>query len=308
MIRRLTKGGTCLAVLALAMTVLAVPSWAVGTRAGTNITNTARVDFRDVNGNALFQLSNTVSTTVSQVGGVVVDPNNGPVTLDPGDVFYFPHVVTNAGNFDDYINLTALSAGGWPVAIYRDVNGDGLYQPGLDIPLLDSAGDADAIPDSGFLSDSGAGSSMRILVAVTVPAGTADGAGDVTTVTGTSVFDPTKTDIATDTINVTSPNVSVVKSVAPLGPQPPGTVLTYTIVVTNNGSAAANTVVLTDPIPANTTYQAASITYNAAPRPDGADGDNADYNATNPGQVTVSIGALAATGGTATVTFRVQIN
>jgi hypothetical protein len=202
MIRRLTKGGTCLAVLALAMTVLAVPSWAVGTRAGTNITNTARVDFRDVNGNALFQLSNTVSTTVSQVGGVIVDPNNGPVTLDPGDVFYFPHLVTNAGNFDDYINITAVSAGGWPVAIYRDVNGDGLYQPGLDIPLLDSAGDADAIPDSGFLSDSGAGSSMRILVAVTVPAGTADGAGDVTTVTGTSVFDPTKTDIATDTINV----------------------------------------------------------------------------------------------------------
>jgi len=308
MMRSLTKGGIGLAVLALAMTVLAVPSWAAGTRAGTNITNTARVDFRDVNGNALFQLSNTVSTTVSQVGGVIVDPNNGPVTLDPGDVFYFPHVVTNAGNFDDYINLTALSAGGWPVAIYRDVNGDGVYQPALDIPLLDSAGDADAIPDSGFLSDSGAGSSMRILVAVTVPAGTADGAGDVTTVTGTSVFDPTKTDIATDTINVTSPNVSVVKSVAPLGPQPPGTILTYTIVVTNNGSAAANTVVLTDPIPANTTYQGGTITYNAAARTDGADADNADYNVSNPGQITVAIGALAASGGTATVTFQVKIN
>ena len=308
MIRRLTKGGIGLAVLALAMTVLAVPSWAVGTRAGTNITNTARVDFRDVNGNALFQLSNTVSTTVSQVGGVVVDPNNGPVTLDPGDVFYFPHVVTNAGNFDDYINLTAVSAGGWPVTIYRDVNGDGVYQPALDIPLLDSAGDADAIPDSGLLSDSGPGSSMRILVAVTVPAGTADGAGDVTTVTGTSVFDPTKTDTATDTINVTSPNVSVVKSVAPLGPQPPGTILTYTIVVTNNGSAAASTVVLTDPIPANTTYQAGTITYNAAARTDGGDADNADYNATNPGQITVAIGALAASGGTATVTFQVRIN
>ena len=308
MIRRLIKGGTCLAVLALAMTVLAVPSWAVGTRAGTNITNTARVDFRDVNGNALFQLSNTVSTTVSQVASVIVDPNNGPITMNPGDVYYFPHIVTNAGNFDDYINLTAVSAGGWPVAIYRDVNGDGVYQPGLDIPLLDSPGDADAIPDSGLLSDSGVGSSMRILVAVTVPAGTADGTGDVTTVTGTSVFDPTKLDTATDTINVTSPNVAVVKSVAPVGPQPPGTVLTYTIVVTNNGTAAANTVVLTDPIPANTTYQAGTITYNAAARTDGADGDNADYNVTNLGQITATIGALAASGGTATVTFQVKIN
>jgi len=298
----------CVAVWALAGTVTAIPSWAAGTRAGTNITNTARVDFKDVNGNNLFQLSNTVTTTVSQVGGVIVDPNNGPVSLDPGDVFYFPHVVTNAGNFDDYINLTAVSAGGWPVAIYRDVNGDGVYQPALDIPLLDSAGDADAIPDSGFLSDSGVGSSMRILVAVTVPAGTADGAADVTTVTGTSVFDPTKTDTATDTINVTSPNVAVVKSVGPVGPQPPGTILTYTIVVTNNGSAAANTVVLTDPIPANTTYQAGTITYNAAARTDGGDADNADYNVSNPGQITVAIGALAASGGTATVTFRVQIN
>jgi uncharacterized repeat protein (TIGR01451 family) len=298
----------CLAVLALAMTVLASPSWAAGTRAGTNITNTARVDFQDVNGNPLFQLSNTVTTTVAQVGGVIVDPNNGPVTLDPGDVFYFPHLVTNAGNFDDYINLTAVSAGAWPVTIYRDVNGNGLYEPLTDTVLADSAGDADAIPDSGLLSDSGPWSVMRILVSVTVPAGTADGTADVTTVTGTSVFDPTKTDTATDTINVTSPNVSVVKSVAPLGAQPPGTILTYTIVVTNNGTAAASSVVLTDPIPANTTYQLGTITYNAAPRTDGLDGDNANYNITNPGQITVSVGALAATGGTATVTFQVQIN
>jgi len=308
MSRRLTHGGMCLAVLALAMTVLASPSWAAGTRAGTNITNTARVDFQDVNGNPLFQLSNTVTTTVAQVGGVIVDPNNGPVTLDPGDVFYFPHLVTNAGNFDDYINLTAVSAGAWPVTIYRDVNGNGLYEPLTDTVLADSAGDADAIPDSGLLSDSGPGSVMRILVSVTVPAGTADGTADVTTVTGTSVFDPTKTDTATDTINVTSPNVSVVKSVAPLGAQPPGTILTYTIVVTNNGTAAASSVVLTDPIPANTTYQLGTITYNAAPRTDGLDGDNANYNITNPGQITVSVGALAATGGTATVTFQVQIN
>lgn len=308
MSRRWTNGGLCLTVLALAMTVLASPSWAVGTRAGTNITNQARVDFQDVNGNPLFQLSNIVTTQVAQVGGVIVDPDNGPVTLDPGDVFYFPHIVTNAGNFDDYINLTAVSAGGWPVTIYRDVNGNGLYEAGTDTLLTDSAGDPDAIPDSGFLSDSGPGSVMRILVAVTVPAGTPDGTGDVTTVTGVSVFDPTKTDTATDTINVTSPNVTVTKSVAPLGAQPPGTVLTYTITVTNNGSAGASSVVLTDPIPANTTYQLGTITYNAAPRTDGLDGDNANYNITNPGMITVNIGALAGAGGSVTVTFQVQIN
>lgn len=305
MMRSLASWGLRAAVLALVLTALANPTWAIGTRAGTNITNTARVDFKDVNGNSLFQNSNTVTTTVSQVASVLVDPNNGPVTLNPGDTFYFPHIVTNTGNFDDYVNLTAASAGGWPVTIYRDVNNNALYDPGTDTVLADSAGDADAIPDSGLLANDG---TMRIIVAVTVPAGTADGTADVTTVTGTSVFDPTKTDIATDTINVTSPNISVVKSVAPVGPQPPGTILTYTVVVTNNGSAAANTVVLTDPIPTNTTYQAGTITYNAAARTDGADGDNADYNVTNAGKVTVNVGVLPATGGTATVTFQVKIN
>jgi len=294
-----------LTVLAFAGAVLATPSWAIGTRATTAITNTARVDFTDANGNPLFQNSNTVTTIVSQVGGVDVAPNNGPITLNPGDTHYFPHTVTNTGNFDDYVNLTAASAGGWPVVVYNDTNNNGTYEAGTDTLLTDSAGDADTTPDSGFLANDGF---MHILVAVTVPAGTADGSGDVTTVTGVSVFDNARTDSATDTINITAPNVSVVKSVAPVGPQPPGTVLTYTIVVTNNGTGPANTVVLTDPIPTNTGYQLGTITYNAAARTDGADLDNADYNITNPGYITVSIGSLAGGGGTATVTFQVQIN
>ena len=310
----MTKGfkslGLRLAVLACAGVALAAPTWAVGTRATTNITNQARVDFNDVNGNALFELSNIVTTTVSQVAAVLVDPNNGPVTLDPGDTFYFAHSVTNMGNYDDYINITAVSAGGWPVTVYRDNGLVGTYEPGIDIVLADSPGDADAIPDSGLLSDAGPTSLMNILVAVTVPAGTADGTADVTTVTGTSVFDNTKNDTATDTINVTAPAVSVVKSVSPLGNQPPGTVLTYTIVVTNGGTSAASSMVLTDPIPANTTYQAGSITFNAVGQTDASDAptDNSDYNVTNAGQITVGIGALAPGGGTVTVTFQVQID
>lgn len=301
----LTKAVLRLAAAALAAAAFATPSWAVGTRATTAITNTARVDYQDVNGNNLFQNSNTVTTVVSQVGGVDVAPNNGPITLNPGDTHYFPHTVTNTGNFDDFVNLTAASSGGWTVAIYKDVNGNGTYEAGTDTLLTDSAGDPDTTPDSGQLANDG---TMRILVAVTVPPGTADGTADVATVTGVSAFDATKTDNATDTINVRAPNVSVVKSVAPTGNQPPGTTLTYTIVVTNNGTGGANSVVLTDPIPANTTYQAGTITFNAAARTDGADADNADYNVTNAGKVTVAVGSLAASGGTATVTFQVKIN
>lgn len=305
MMSRLQSVSLRVAVLACAGIVLATPTWAIGTRATTAITNTARVDFTDANGNALFQNSNTVTTIVSQVVGVDLDPNNGPVTLAPGDTYYFAHTVTNTGNFDDHVNLTAVSAGGWPTVIYNDTNNNGTYEAGTDTLLTDSPGDPDGLPDSGFLVNDGF---MHILVAVTVPAGTADGAGDVTTVTGVSGFNNAATDSVTDTINITAPNVSVVKSVAPVGNQPPGTVLTYTMVVTNNGTGPANAVVLTDPIPTNTTYQAGTITYNAATRTDGADADNADHNITNPGEITVSIGVLAAGGGTATVTFQVVID
>lgn len=296
--------GLRLAFLTMAGVLLATPTWAIGTRATTSITNTARVDFKDVNGNNLFQNSNTVTTVVSQVGGVLVDPNNTN-TLAPGTTWYYPHTVTNTGNYDDYANIVASSSHSWAITIYKDVNGNGTYEAGTDTVLADSAGDSDAIPDSGLLANDGF---MKILVALTVPAGVADGTIDVVTVTGTSFFDGAKTDNALDTTTVSAPNMAVVKSVSPVGAQPPGTVLTYTIVVTNNGTGAANTVVMTDPIPTNTTYQAASITYNAAARTDAADVDNADYNVSNVGKVTVNVGALAAAGGTATITFKVTIN
>lgn len=290
------------AAILLAAGFAATPALAAGTPAGTVISNQATVSFTDVNGNPLTALSNVVTTTVSQVAAVTVDPNNGPVTVAPSATHYFAHTVTNGGNGDDTVDLTAVSAGGWPVALYNDVNNNGTYEAGTDTLLTDT--NADGTPDSGVLAADGF---MHILVAVTVPAGTADGSSDVTTVTGTSVFDNTKTDTATDTINTTAPNVSVVKSVAPAGAQPPGTVLTYTIVVTNNGSGDASSVVLTDPIPANTTYQAGTITFNGAPRTDAADADNADYNVSNPGEVTVTYGTLGP-GASSTVTFQVKID
>ena len=302
MISSLKSLGLRLAVVAVTAAVLATPTWAIGTRATTSISNTARVDFKDANGNALFQNSNTVLTVVSQVGGVLVDPNNTN-TVAPGTTWLYAHTVTNTGNFDDYANIVATSGHSWAITIYRDGNGNGIFDAG-DTTLTDSNGDT--TPDSGLLGNDG---SMRILVAVTVPSGTADGTIDVVTVTGTSAFDGARTDNALDTTTVSAPNMAVVKSVSPIGPQPPFTVLTYTVVVTNNGTGAANTVVVTDPIPANTTYQPGTITYNTAARGDGTiDGDNADYNVTNAGMITVNVGSLAASGGTATVTFQVKIN
>jgi uncharacterized repeat protein (TIGR01451 family) len=281
------------AVALAAFLVLGTPAHALGTSAGTDITNQATVTFEDANGNPLTATSNVVTTTVSQVAGVAVDPDNTG-SGNPGDTVVYAHTLTNNGNEDDTFDLTASSASGWTTVVFLDTNGNGQYDAGPDT----------VISDSGLVLENG---TFDFWVAVTIPAGTADNASDVTTVTATSQFDAGVSDTATDTTNVTSPALTVTKSVAPLGPQPPGATLTYTIVVSNGGGADASNVVLTDPIPTNTTYVAGSITQDGGARTDAADGDNADHDDTNPGQVTVNIGTLAS-GGSTTVEFQVTID
>ncbi len=273
---------------------------AVGTPAGTVISNQATVTYTDSNGNPLSVASNVVSTTVSQVASVTVAPDRAG-NADPGDTIWYAHQVSNGGNGSDTINLTAVSSNGWITARYSDNNGNGAFDAG-DTPLTDTNGDS--VVDTGAMA---ADAVRNILVAVTVPPGTADGTVDTMTVTGTSVFNGAVSDIATDTTTVTAPDVTVVKSVNPAGPQIPGTTLTYTIVVTNNGTANASSVVLTDNVPANTTYVAGSLTLNGVSKTDAGGDDEGDHNATTPGAVTVDAGVLIPTA-TATISFQVVIN
>lgn len=279
-----------LALVAGATTGLAL---AAGTPAGTVISNQATVRFTDVNGNPLTQLSNVVTTTVSQVAAVTVVPDNTS-NADPGDVVLYAHTVTNNGNDDDTFDLTATSSEGWTVVIYADAGTIGVYEPGTDLPIT----------GTGVLT---ADQVFPILVRVTVPAGTANATVDTTTVTATSQFNTGVSDSATDTTTIDAPALAVVKSVSPSGNQPPNTVLTYTIAITNSGTGAANSVVMRDPIPANTVYVSPSIVQDGTPKGDGtADGDNADYNVTNPGEVTVNVGTLAP-GASTTISFQVRI-
>ena len=88
----------------------------------------------------------------------------------------------------------------------------------------------------------------------------------------------------------------------------PGATVRYTVTVTNNGGADATSVVLVDQIPANSTYKASTITLDAGALTDGDDVDEGDYNVTNAGAVTVSIGTVSSGGGSSTVTFDVTID
>jgi large repetitive protein len=94
----------------------------------------------------------------------------------------------------------------------------------------------------------------------------------------------------------------------------PGDVLQYTITMTNSGATPATGVVLTDAVPANTTYVANSVVMNGAPvaQPDGGvsplvNGIGVVSSGLTPPSPASSGGTLAA-GGTGIVTFKVQVN
>ena len=64
------------------------------------------------------------------------------------------------------------------------------------------------------------------------------------------------------TVNAGPPNIALVKSVDLPGNQSPGTDLTYSIAFTNSGGSAAQTLVVTDPIPPNTDFKIGSESHN----------------------------------------------
>jgi uncharacterized repeat protein (TIGR01451 family) len=93
----------------------------------------------------------------------------------------------------------------------------------------------------------------------------------------------------------------------------PGDVLQYTITLTNSGATPATGVVLTDTVPAFTTYVANSVTMNGSPvaQPDGGVSPLVNgIGVVSPGlpapSPATSGGTLAA-GGTGIVTFKVQV-
>ncbi len=125
-------------------------------------------------------------------------------------------------------------------------------------------------------------------------------------------------------IELGEPNLVITKTLTDVngGVVEPGDTLEYRIVAENQGNDGAAAVTVTDPIPPSTTYVPGSMQVtagaNAGAKTDAAGDDQGTFSAgTGPnGQVTMRLGAgasaasggiLAASGGTTTMTFRVQI-
>ncbi len=253
------------AALFLAAIVGAPGALAVGTPAGTVISNQAYVDFKDVNGNARPRVfSNLVTVTVTQVASVTTTPEAMANNVVAGTAIAYPVTITNTGNGTDTITLAVTTTIG-TVMLYRDDNGDGVWQP-TETTVVSSTGPlaADAI--------------FKALAVVTVPAGAPNGSTGTTTVTATSTHTGTVKDESVFTTTVQAAVMTVYKtSVDPASnativpTAKPGDIITYMMTVTNTGGATAYDLIYTDVIPANVTYVPGSMkaglspSYNAAP-------------------------------------------
>lgn len=318
---------TALSVFALGMTT-STAALATGTRAGTLIDSTATASFDGPSGSVEIS-SNTVSITVAELLDVEV------ASTDAGDVATTPdannqvlsYQITNIGNGSEAFTLTADTARPGDdfdttfVHIMLDTNGNNVYDPGVDDIYVAGTNDPVLEPDqniSVFIISNvpaDAADTQRAEVTLTAEAltgtgatgtifdGQGDGGGDA--VVGTSGANGEDSGFfIVEAANITlSKEASIVD---PMGGSSaiPGAIITYSLVASVTGTGAANNVVISDAIPANTIYQAETITLEGAGLSD-ADGDDAgSFNGT---AITVNLGDVPG-GQTRTITFQVEID
>ena len=271
-----------------------------GLISGTGIDNIVTIIYESPEGNVLptFTAPPGELTVIFEAAPELVLPTVS-TTAELGEALDYALTVTNGGNGDDVLNITTSSTGGFPNVVWLDANGDGIPGNNGDVLLSDTDGDGN--PDTGNLAP---GESADLIVVVTIPPGTGDGTVDVTTVTVSSSNDPAVSASGTVTTTVKSPVIQVVKSVTPLGDQPPGQVLTYTLVVTNTGQGTATDAIITDPVPVNTTYVAGTITVDGISRTDANDADNAMFVSH---EIVATLGSIGPAG-SHTIAFSVTID
>ena len=118
---------------------------------------------------------------------------------------------------------------------------------------------------------------------------------------------PTQTgSITTNPVVTNIARLSLTKAVLPTGTVTPGTTLTYTVTLANDGTAASSGSTLQDPIPTNTTYVLGSTSLNGSTLADVS--GNMPYVTATPVNSAGQASGVLAVGQTATVKFSVVVN
>ncbi len=344
---------------------------ALGTTQGTNIANTATVDYAvggvnqpDISSNTVsFLVDRRINLTVAEIGGTSTSVIPGSV----GRVTTFTVSNSTNGVQDFRLEATNDTAGagtafgdtdnfdGANVRVFVD-NGNGIYEPALDtatfidelgadqtrtvfvlidIPVSQINDDTAGVTLRAFAADSGTAAALGADATQTVGPDTplfvgtvfGDTAGAPNT-TGDAARDGSHSD--DDEYDVVTAALTVIKSQTVISdpfngavdPKAiPGAVIEYCVDINNTGASQADAIVMTDAIPANTTYQAGTIRVGVAGVGTGCasgtgtaedddaagGGDAGDYDVTTAGAVTVRGGNIAAAARYKAV-FRVTVN
>jgi uncharacterized repeat protein (TIGR01451 family) len=314
--------------LLLAGTALfvATPAMAGGVAAGTLIENTATATF-SVGGDPQTVDSNTVTLRVDELLDVTVASQDaGPVAINAGSAV-LTFELTNIGNGPEAFLLTADPAvtgndfDGIISGIAYDLDGNGQYDAGTDYLLGASEATPDIAADGtltvfvlvdspGSLTDADLSQVNLMAAAVTGTGapGTAfagEGAGGGDAVVGTTGADGDDNGQLVARIIA----VSLSKSASVLDPFGgaevlPGSVVTYTITATVTGSGAIDDLLVTDAIPAGTTYQPGSLALDSAALTDAAGDDAGEGGVAG---IAVTLGTVTA-GSAHDISFNVTVD
>lgn len=304
-------------------------AFAAGTKAGTDITNVAKATYND--GDRTVNVdSNPVTIKVDELLDVTVASSDpGDITTSPGATGQvLTYKVTNTGNGSEAFSLaadTAKTGDDFDTTFEKiiiDTNGNGVYDPGVDTIYTAGSNDPILNPDESItvfiLSTlpTTAGDTQRAEVALSATAVTGSGAPGTIFANageggGDAVVGATRADAsASGFFAISSSVLSFVKTATvtdPLGgiEAVPGAIITYQLAAEIIGSANIADLVITDNIPANTTYKPQSITLDGIALTDSNSDPDAGFF--DGSQISVALGTVAG-GVKHTIQFQVTIN
>lgn len=268
---------------------------------GSQITNSMVVSYTSgVNNYSIG--SNQVQVTVGGVlsYGVALTRYNSALTKEATDTAVYRYKVQNTGSFKDVIELSSTSSRNFSWNFFKDSNNNSILDAS-DAALTNTNGAGGIDVDS-----VAAGDSVRVFARAIIPRLTTDLAKDTLTVTGISSGDGSKTGAAVTVTTINVPVVAMSKSVFPVGSQPAGSIMTYTIAFNNTGSASVANFSVVDTTPPETDYVPNSVKVNGNPVGDNASSLSLTNDTSNNKVITVNIGTLAAQA-SGSVEFKVKI-
>lgn len=254
---------------------------------------------------------NSVTVSVDQGDDIDCLFKNRPVFIDLSVAKTDGKASTAPGATNDYTisygNAADATATATDVVLTETVPANTTYEAtGSDAwscPDESAAGTVCTL-DVGDLAP-GANGSVQFVVEVINPVGA--GVNDITntvTVTGTGTERDTGDQTATDVDTLTAaPNLSVTKTDGDTGPVEPGELISYAITYANDGDEAATGVVLSETVPANTTFVAAGSAGWDCNGAGAGQGDGAAAGAS----CTYAVGGLAGGGAGGSAPFQVRV-